>query len=46
MKTFNIDFYATFVVKAETKEEAEQKFWDELPTSYEWVEIQYVEEAE
>lgn len=44
MKEYNIDFYATYVVKAENEEEAKEKFWNELPTSYKWVEIQYVEE--
>lgn len=44
MKKFYIDFKSTFIVEAETKEKAEEKFWENLPYECEWTEIDYVEE--
>lgn len=46
MKEFWVDFTASVKVMAETEEEAKEKMLAELPTQYEFVEVDCIEERE
>lgn len=44
MKKFYVDFCASVIVEAKTEEEAMKKFYNELRETYEFVEIDCIEE--